>query len=66
MSDVILKVRGLSVDFATEDGVVHAVKDVSYDVRKGKTLAIEAARGRFIEEAVACFYVALRETGSRK
>ena len=45
MSEVLLEVRGLSVDFATEDGMVHAVKDVSYDVRKGKTLAIVGESG---------------------
>lgn len=45
MSDVILQVRGLGVDFATEDGTVHAVKDVSYDVKRGKTLAIVGESG---------------------
>ena len=45
MSDVILQVRNLSVDFATDDGVVHAVKDVSYEVRRGKTLAIVGESG---------------------
>lgn len=44
-NDVILEVTGLRVDFATEDGVVHAVDDVSYTVRRGKTLAIVGESG---------------------
>ncbi|MEI6404454.1 MAG: ABC transporter ATP-binding protein [Actinomycetes bacterium] len=44
-NEVILEVTGLRVDFATEDGVVHAVDDVTYSVSRGKTLAIVGESG---------------------
>lgn len=45
MSDVVLEVKNLSVNFDTQDGVVHAVDNVSYKVEKGKTLAIVGESG---------------------
>ena len=45
MSDAVLTISGLTVEFATEDGVVHAVQDVSYSVQAGKTLAIVGESG---------------------
>ena len=45
MSENVLEVSGLTVEFATEDGVVHAVDGVSYSVAKGKTLAIVGESG---------------------
>jgi len=41
----LLSVNNLSVEFQTEDGIVHAVSDVSYEVHKGKTLAIVGESG---------------------
>ena len=43
--DTILDVRGLTVDFFTRRGTVHAVRDVSFVVRKGETLGIVGESG---------------------
>jgi ABC-type dipeptide/oligopeptide/nickel transport system ATPase component len=40
MTNVILEVKNLNVEFTTDDGIVHAVNNVSYTVERGKTLAI--------------------------
>ncbi len=41
----LLEVKNLKVDFATPDGTVHAVRDLSYTLEKGKTLAIVGESG---------------------
>lgn len=43
--NVILEVKNLNVEFTTEDGIVHAVNNVSYKVERGKTLAIVGESG---------------------
>ena len=45
MTDTILKVRDLKVEFTTYGGVVQAVRGVSFDVERGKTLAIVGESG---------------------
>jgi oligopeptide transport system ATP-binding protein len=44
-TDAILKIRDLSVNFATHDGEVRAVKNVDFDVRPGETVAIVGESG---------------------
>jgi oligopeptide transport system ATP-binding protein len=45
MTEPILDVRRLRTDFKTDDGVVHAVRDVSFDVHPGETLGIVGESG---------------------
>ncbi len=45
MTDALLTVRDLSVDFHTVRGTVHAVRNVSWSVNKGETLAILGESG---------------------
>jgi peptide/nickel transport system ATP-binding protein len=41
----VLSVRGLSIDYRTRRGPVHAVRDVSFDIAKGETVAIIGESG---------------------
>lgn len=45
MSDNILQVKNLSVEFNTFSGTVKAVRDVSFDLERGETLAIVGESG---------------------
>jgi len=44
-SEELLRVEHLKVDFRTEGGVVHAVDDVSYSLRRGEVLAVVGESG---------------------
>jgi oligopeptide/dipeptide ABC transporter ATP-binding protein len=45
MADPLLAVRGLSVEFTTDDGIVHAVQDVSFELSASETLGIVGESG---------------------
>ncbi|ANZ57434.1 peptide ABC transporter ATP-binding protein [Fructilactobacillus lindneri] len=45
MSDKVLEVKDLEVDFSTLNGTVHAIRDVSFDLNKGETLALVGESG---------------------
>ncbi|MFD8769689.1 ABC transporter ATP-binding protein [Microbacterium oxydans] len=44
-TEPLLSVQGLAVDFATMDGVVHAVEGVDLEIRPGETVAIVGESG---------------------
>ncbi|MFP5519325.1 MAG: ABC transporter ATP-binding protein [Bdellovibrionia bacterium] len=45
MSDILLEVQNLKTEFKTDDGVITPVDDVSFYVKKGKTLGIVGESG---------------------
>jgi microcin C transport system ATP-binding protein len=45
MPDSLLKIENLSVDFKGADRVIHAVKQVSFDVNRGETMALVGESG---------------------
>ena len=45
MSDFLIEVRNLKKYFDTPTGVLHAVDDVSFEIRRGRTLGIVGESG---------------------
>jgi peptide/nickel transport system ATP-binding protein len=45
VTDALLRVEDLKVEFPTEDGIVHAVDGITYEVLPGKTLGIVGESG---------------------
>ena len=45
MSETILSVKDLTINFKTDNGLVQAVRSVSFDLKKGETLCIVGESG---------------------
>ncbi len=45
MPEPVLSIKNLVVEFKTDDGIVHAVDDITYDVLPGETLGIVGESG---------------------
>jgi oligopeptide transport system ATP-binding protein len=43
--EAILSIKNLAVEFKTDDGIVHAVDDITYDIYPGETLGIVGESG---------------------
>lgn len=60
----LLEVKNLSVSFDTPDGEAEAVRDVSFFVKKGETLAIVGESGCGKKRSVPVYYEAAPENGA--
>lgn len=45
MSDNLLEIKNLSINFKTDDGVVNAVKNISFNIPRGKTVGLVGESG---------------------
>lgn len=45
MTDLLLDIKNLTVNFTTDDGIIQAVTDLSFSVRRGETVALVGESG---------------------
>lgn len=41
----VIEVKNLSIDFRTDDGIIHAVKNISFEIPRGKTVGLVGESG---------------------
>lgn len=44
-NDLLLEIKGLHIDFAGNDGVIHAIQDLNLSINKGETIGIVGESG---------------------
>ena len=45
MEEKLLEVKNLTIEYSTDDAMIHAVNDVSFSLSKGKTLGLVGETG---------------------
>src|SRR5438128_394893 len=66
--ELILDARNIAVDFKVEGGIVQAVRDVSFQLHKGETIALvgESGSGKSVTARTIMGLLTKRATISRK
>ena len=66
MPEPVLSIKDLVVEFKTEDGIVHAVDGITYDVFPGETLGIvgESGSGKSVSTLALLGLIPSRRDGS--
>ena len=56
MSDILLSVENLVTTFKTDSGIVRAINDISFDVKKGQTVGLvgESGSGKSVTSLSLC------------